>query len=456
MGEARLELADIERAIASFDPQLGDMLVRYLAQADPDPGQRDLVGGDDFDDDTPYISVPSSAVTLDRLKAAVGSRGLAGKTPTEQKLARREAFATAETSMFAPPRLRLGKLIVALYERGDEAGRAALVDVFARGTMKWGVWQAAKAIYKLAEQRHDLAMFGVLAYRFDAMSATPHAEIGNGTLTYLRRRAWRYLRQLGNTVPDVYPAFVVEVLRHYPSDYSAHSPSWVAAHVWRHGTLSGVRGQATFGLPRGVDIMAVRAFPDAWKVSPSPLLRLLDAAVNDIVCAFAIQSLRADHPLTLRAVEPAWLARLGKRPVAAIHSFVVSLLKDSPELHQSKLRELGLHDVVMGFLRSPAADARAYALDYAAAHGGELSIDELVELIETGAPEVKKFAAARMEAIAPSEIGLPRLLRLLGVEAAPWVPAKLAQGFSPKQIDAAAFVDTAARGGQAIHALIKL
>jgi hypothetical protein len=319
--------------------------------------------------------------------------------------------------------------------------------------MKWGVWHAAKSIYKRAEATHDLAMWGVLGYRFDALAGAKPAEIGAGTTLYLRRRVWRYLRQLGRTVPDAYPAFAVELLRHYPADYGAHSSSWVAAQIWGHGQLVGARGTASFGLPRG-DVMALRAFPAAWKVSPAPLLRLLDAAVNDTVCDFAIRSLRADFPLVLRAVEPAWLARLGRRPVAAIHSFVVSLLKDSPELHQSKLRELGLHDVVMGFLKSPAADARAYALDYAAAHGGELAVDALVELVETGAPEVAKFAAARLEAMTPAQLGLPVVLRLLGAPAAPWATAKLAQGFAPGDLDAAAFIDTAARGQPVLNQLI--
>lgn len=250
------------------------------------------------------------------------------------------------------------------------------------------------------EDGRDAALFGVLAYRFDAMRATPYAagELGAGTLLYLRRRAWRYLRMLGQAVPDAYPAFVVEVLRHYPASYGPHAPSWVAAQIWGHGALGGARGSAAFAAPSHGDPMQLRTFPQAWKLSLAPLLRLLEAALNDIVCDWAIRCLRADHPLALRAVEPAWLARLGRRPVAAIHAFVVSLLRDSPELHQSKLRELGLHDVVLGFLRSPSAEARGYALEYAATHAPDLAVDELVELIEQGAPEVARFAAARLEA----------------------------------------------------------
>lgn len=466
-----LTLGDVERAIVVRDPQLGALIVRYLGQDDPEEGRSELApaahdddddddsdgGGAGLDDDAQPIDVPPGAVTRDSLNASVSPRGLANKTATERKLARREAFAAAEASPFAPPRLRLGPLLIDLYAQGDPEGRAALVEVFAEGTMKWGVWQAAKAIYKQAEERHDVALWGVLAYRFDAMRATPYAsrELGAGTLLYLRRRAWRYLRLLGQAVPEAYPAFAVEVLRHYPASYDRHASSWVAAQIWNHGGLAGARGTASFGTPSRGDPLKPRAFPQAWKLSPAPLLRLLEAARNDIVCDWAIKCLRADHPLALRAVEPAWLARLGRRPVAAIHAFVVSLLRESPELHQSKLRELGLHDVVLGFLRSPAAEARGYALEYAAAHAPDLAIDELVGLIEDGAAEVAKFAAARLEARTPQQIGVPILLRLLGVAAAPWAAGKLAQGAAPGDIDAARFIETAARGTGAFTPLLK-
>ncbi|HEY5937069.1 MAG TPA: hypothetical protein VIU61_20605 [Kofleriaceae bacterium] len=486
-----LTLTDLERAIATRDPLLGDLLVRYLEQPDPEPGKSELDSGDesydapddddggddDFDDDddddddgddddddepTPggRVDVPAGAVTYAQLKAAVTGRGLANKNPTEIKLARREAFAAAETSPFAPPRLRLGKLLVDLYEQAghdDAPARAALIHVLTKGKLRWGIWQAAKAIYKRAEARHDAALFGALAYRFDAMTSLPYesSEIGTGTVVYLRRRAWRYLRLLGKAVPDAYPAFAVEVLRHYPASYGQHSPSWVAAHIWNHAGLRGYRNNASFAMSRHSDPMAQRAYPAAWKLSPAPLLRLLEAAENEIVADFAIRSLRADHALALRAVEPAWLARLGRRPVAAIHAFVVALLKESPELHQSKLRELGLHDMVIGFLRSPSQEARAYALDYAATHGVDLPIEDLVELVESGAAEVGRFAAARLESMSPQQLGLPALLRLLGAAAAPWAPTKLAEGFRPGDVTPQQFVDTAARGTGPFGALVK-
>ena len=131
-------LGDVERAIAASDPQLGELIVRYLGQGDPEDGRSELAptagdeGGDD-DGEEQVVDVPPGAVTLDRLSAAVSPRGLANKTATERKLARREAFAAAEASPFAPPRLRLGKLLIELYERGDAVGPRGAAPRVRRG-----------------------------------------------------------------------------------------------------------------------------------------------------------------------------------------------------------------------------------------------------------------------------------------------------------------------------------
>ena len=51
--------------------------------------------------------------------------------------------------------------------------------------------------------------------------------------------------------------------------------------------------------------------------------------------------------------------------------------------------------------------------------------------------------------------GIGVLLRLLDLDAAPWAGRKLAQGFSPGNIDTAAFVATAARGSGPFEALLQ-
>lgn len=442
-------LADIERAIDARDPLLGALLERYLAQDDPEPGHPEL----ETDlEDQPEPDVPAGAYTLQRLRRAVSDDGLAGKSATEQKLSRVDAFALAEASRFAPPRLRVGKLLLGLYERGEPGDRAALLHVFASAKLAWGAWQGAKSVYKLAETRFDAAMFGVLAYRFDAMKSTEYAEIGTGTLIYMKRRAWRFLRQLAAALPDAYTTFATEVLRHYPADYSSEEcESWVAAHIVDHGNMDDARYAWAFE-PDG---FAARAFPDAWKTAPEPLLHLLEVAHEGFACNFAIELLRMEHALALRAVEPAWLARLGRRPIEAVQGFVVRLLQDSPQFHQSKLRELGLHDMVVGLLRSASSEARTYALQYCAAHAPDLSIDELVALLGAEDGAVRKFASTRLKAMKPAQLGLVTLLRLLGEDAAPWAPSKLAQGFSPRDVGVELFVDTAARGEPAFTALVE-
>jgi hypothetical protein len=458
--QGAVTLEDIERAIAVRNPQLGVLISRYLEQSDPEPGRDELnpQGGSDADDDndSDRVDVVAGAFTIDRLRSEVHPQQLANKSPTERKLSRRQSFASAQASGFSPPRLRLGAIVIALYENypNDAFFRSALFHVFARAPLKWGVWQAAKAIYKRSEENHDAAMFGVLAYRFDAMSKTNYArnEIGIGTLVYLRRRAWRFLRLLGLASPDAYPTFAVEVLRQYPVEYGSYDPSWIAAQIWRHGTLQGARGMARFQPP---DAIAQRAYSDTWKLSPSPLLRLLEESANELVCDWAIRCLRGDHALALRAVEPAWLARLGMRPIAAIHSFVVALLRDSPEFHQSKLRGLGLHDVVVGFLRSSSSDARSYALEYCNAQNAEIAVEELADLCINGSAEVKTFASARLQAASAAQIGIDVVLRLLGNGSTPWAATKLAQGFTPANVSAAQFCETAVRGSDVYNALLK-
>ena len=73
-----MTVGDLERAIAIRDPQLGDLLVRYLEQEDPEPGHDELPQGDsgewgeaegeaaaDAEDAEAEIEVPAGAFTID-------------------------------------------------------------------------------------------------------------------------------------------------------------------------------------------------------------------------------------------------------------------------------------------------------------------------------------------------------------------------------------------------------
>jgi hypothetical protein len=446
MGE--VALGDVIRAVANHDPGLGELLVRYMAQEDPKPGVPEVAAAD-----AAAPELPEGAWTLDRLLGAVSESGLRGKTATERRIARRDSFDAATASAYAPPRLALGRLLIDLYRGGDPADHEALAFAFANGELRWGAWQAAKAVYKLAEAAHDARMWGVLAWRFDGLTAGDTGmEVGGGTLTYLRRRAWRFLRLLGLAVPELYPTFAVEVLRHYRADHSRSS--WIAPMIFSYATARTNVGPTRLAAP-AEKALKDRAFVDVWKRTPAPLLRLLDLAENEEVCAFAIRSLKVDHPLALRAVEPAWLARLGARPIGALHAFVVGLIKDNPDLHGSRLRDVGLESTVVSFLRSSDAGARAFAVEHVRANVSDLPTELLLELAASRDKAVLALALSKLEALAPS-LPLPVLAKLLAISASRELAAtQIRQRFSPAELPLASFVELAYSGDAVVNWVVE-
>lgn len=81
-------------------------------------------------------------------------------------------------------------------------------------------------------------LLGELLLSLHADQSTPVSrdEHSRGTLIYLRRRAWRYLRQLGQALPELYPEFAAQVLRHYPEDFRFYS-SWIASQIRAHAAV---------------------------------------------------------------------------------------------------------------------------------------------------------------------------------------------------------------------------
>jgi hypothetical protein len=433
--------ADLEHAAARRDPQFVPWALEFLAQPDPPAGQPE-----DPPDDYQAQRLPPDAWSLDRMRQAQNPQAMAGKTADERQAARAGAWAALLASPNPLPRLKLGQVLLDLYAADDEPARALLLELIPQlppNAIGWGIWQGIKGIYKQAEQRHDLAMLGALCCRLDVQPVTAGGEISRGTWLYMRRRAWRYLRQLGQALPELFPVFAGQVLRHYPEPQPLHQ-CWILNQIWRHKDLIGKTDQGVvspYGLPEKLDR---RAFDDAWKISPAPLLRLLEDARNAQVCDFAIRCLDQDFKDALRHAEPAWLARLGGKPLAIVHEFVLRLLRDNPEFHQSKLKQLGLHDMVLGLLYSNNSPARRYAIDYARAYATDLPVAELVKLVSNSVQDVQTFAVALLEQRPPTELGLPIIFKLLGTPAsAALAKAKLRQGFKPADITAEQFVEVA-------------
>ncbi|HEX5754159.1 MAG TPA: hypothetical protein VFZ09_48705 [Archangium sp.] len=392
-----LTAADLERLSRAEAPDLAEAVLAFLEQPDKVPEK-----------------LPQGALAFDGLLNLL-RQSQSRHSAEARHTGAREAWQRylAQKDVPLPARFALADLLVSLYERNTSASRAVLFALARKADLRFGLWGGLKRIYKLAEARHDAEMFGVLAWRFDTERSESYRsrDVSRGTLTYLQRRAWRYLRQLGMAVPELYPQFAIEVLRHYEPDTSWRS-CWLSNHIWAHE--NGNYSANSFSIEPPSDMVKKRAFTDAWKRSPDALMRLLDTCQSDPAARFAIQGLRKDFPDTLRSnITPAWLDRLARRPLASAHDFLVETLQGSPEFHQGKLRGLGLHEAVLALLVSESNKARTYAIEYARAHAQDLPPERLAGLLEGEHTDVKAFAAAVLEKRNPRELGPDFLGRLL-------------------------------------------
>jgi len=420
MGANEIELSGLQRRARSGSPDLAQAVIAFLAQPDP----------------VPEGPIPVGAVTLQQMLAQVGYTALRWVPKKEKRERILTAWKTYLAQQVPPPlpRLALAELLVEAYERGSDASRAAILALTKSAQPRYGLWGGLKRIYKRAEATLDAELFGALAWSFDHWYAQRNGlEVSAGTLLYLRRRAWRFLRDLGRAVPVLYPQFAAEVLRHYHASTRVEG-TWIAMHVFddqrgRFDTRS-YKGR----LP--ADLTKHRAFSDAWRRSPDALMLLLESCHHDAVARFAIQSLRADFPERLRAVTPAWLARLARRDLAAPHEFLVETLQGAAQFHPSKLRALGLHEAALALLTSPSPKARAYAIEYARAHASDLPAARIVALYETCShADTRAWCAATLQAASPRALGFATLLRLLNQrETMAWAKKQLDEGFDRDEL----------------------
>src|SRR5262249_41042040 len=314
-----------------------------------------------------------------------------------------------------PERLKLHQIIYRVWQGNGPFVRACRLQVIARVKLTYGPWRALKRIFKEAEARGDTEVLGALAARFDTAFAGQRFDVSRLTLGYLVRRAWRYLRRLGQTLPAVYPDAAVDVLCWYTSKTNFPG-TWIANHIFHHESHQ--YGRTRFHLRgRPASLIKDRAFEELWKRSPRPLFALLERARCDTVWEFATSALKSDFRTVLRDVEPAWVARLVNVGSQAIDDFVVWILSNVPRFEQAAFRTLGLHDAVLRLFDSPSENARAYAAEYARTHARDLPVSELVRLANNDHEAVRQLAADLLQSRDPrKEIGLEAWGRLLETE----------------------------------------
>ncbi len=123
------------------------------------------------------------------------------------------------------------------------------------------------------------------------------------TRAYLRRRSWRYFRQIGKVDPERYLAAVRRILTLYRDEDVdtglALLDNWGLMHILFHHSEALLSNPTGWTLIQGKalkDVVAAPMFAAVWQREPDPLLQLLDQAQARPVRQWAIQMLRNHFP----------------------------------------------------------------------------------------------------------------------------------------------------------------
>ncbi|PIE00053.1 MAG: hypothetical protein CSA79_05520, partial [Thiothrix nivea] len=306
-----LTYATIQRAWEVKDPALVDYIVELAAQGRPEP-------------DTP---VRDEALTFDRFLQHIFSTEFREQPAATRKAYRQEQLARLEAEdaeVPLPESLKLYRIILLLWTDDHYYARQVLIEVIRKVPLVYGPWKALKHIYKAAEAQHDYELLGEIAARFD--TADSGHGISQPTLTYMSRRAWRYLRKLGESLPVCYPEAAVYYLAAYP-DNTQWNNTWVANHIFHHTSKSYGRNRFVAVRTSKGHWLKNRAFVETWRRSPEPLLRLLGMARAERMRAYACDALKTDFPIVLRNIEIPAILSLMAIPAdsPATDSFIVWL-----------------------------------------------------------------------------------------------------------------------------------
>ncbi|MCI0681207.1 MAG: hypothetical protein L0Y71_03810 [Gemmataceae bacterium] len=128
------------------------------------------------------------------------------------------------------------------------------------------------------------------------------------TRHYLRRRVWRYFRNLSETAPDRYVPAVMIALKLYDdadvADGIALLDNWGLIHILFHHSAALWPRSHGWTLRPGQPLSALApapAFPDLWRQTPSAILELLRTARCRPVRQWALFFMRQDPTLLDRA-----------------------------------------------------------------------------------------------------------------------------------------------------------
>ena len=159
------------------------------------------------------------------------------------------------------------------------------------------------------------------------------------TRNYLRRRAWRYFRQIGKTAPDRYIAAVSTLLPQYVDadmpDGLALLDNWGLMHILFHHCPALVAKPHGWIVAEGHSLAELAPAPiyeDAWKRRPERLLELLKKARCRPVRQWVIRLIQRDHGALLTRLPLVDLLELLKHEDTDVVLLAAEALRQAPGL----------------------------------------------------------------------------------------------------------------------------
>jgi hypothetical protein len=221
-----------------------------------------------------------------------------------------------------------GQALDTLYELATSATVAVVGQLLTKiNFAQAGLWRGVKSVFKRALLRHDYATFGLLSHAIEKRGRTSKgttATLKSGydgvqrqtrifarqTQDFLRRLAWRYLRNLAKYRPESYAHAAAEALIHYnPGDarggVDVTSCYLLNRILWGESERIGFQARTmrfylTGRSARSRANVREEAFPELWDAQPRAYLRVLEAARLPDAHIFAVQALQGPHRKVLQ------------------------------------------------------------------------------------------------------------------------------------------------------------
>ncbi|MEK7432445.1 MAG: BRCT domain-containing protein [Cyanobacteriota bacterium] len=323
----------------------------------------------------------------------------------------------SENAINTPERYKLYNILLTMWENNSIYERNCLKKIIAEAPLRHGVWKAIKKIFKESEDKNDTDMLGAISSRLDTVYANKefNNEVTLGTILYMVRRGWRYLRNIGENFPSFYCQSAVDFLKAYPENIN-YKKTWILNHIFFHesGKYSGKKFKDSL---KYNDYLRYRAFSALWKRSPIPLIRLMEEANSSLVLKFAFSSLKNEHLINLREINEISVLRLLKKQNSDVDEFCVWIFDTVPKFEQSRLKELGLHDAILELFKSSNPKALTFFAIYARTHAKDLALSQVIELINHENKDIRDLAVSfLMDRDPRKDVGLESWTKLLGTE----------------------------------------